>query len=267
MQGLYIENQDNEGLAFVSMITVFPAFHEQLQVFLRKDLRGAMLSKSLEHRTTVKDIIESFGVPHTEVDIITVNGKSCDFSCHVEDCDRICVYPFLANSDIQEAQHLQERVLPRAKFVADVHLGKMARKMRILGLDVSYRNDYSDEELVAVNRNEGRVLLTRDRYLLMHNSVRCGYFVKSSDHLEQVMEVIRRYRLLDELKPFTRCASCNGELHGVTKEEIDAELEPKTRLYFQRFARCAGCGKIFWEGSHFHRLNELIRRLSETCAS
>lgn len=247
------------------MITVFLRFYEELIHFLRKEFSNTVLTKALDHRTTAKDIIESFGVPHTEVDLILVNGTSVDFNYHVDDGDSIDVYPISDSADSSGGLHLQERTLPAARFVADVHLGKLVRKMRILGIDVSYRNDFSDEELLEICQKESRALLTMDRYLLMHNVVRHGYLVRSHNPADQIFEVVRRFTLINELKPFTRCPTCNGLLRPVPKSEVLEQLEPKTKIYFDVFVCCEVCGKIFWEGSHFERLNDLISNLYGAC--
>jgi uncharacterized protein len=247
------------------MLTVSLRFTGELNDFLRKPLRHILLTKSLDHHTTVKDIIESYGVPHTEVDAIFVNGRSVDFNYHVDDGNIIGVYPLAESPVISGTLHLQERSLPEVKFVADVHLGNLARKMRILGLDVTFRNDFSDASLLEINRKEMRTLLTMNRHLLMHNSVRYGYLVRAPHPLEQLCEVCRRFNLLKELKPFTRCANCNGLLQSVAKSEVIERLEPKTRLYFDSFVRCEECSKIFWEGSHVDRLRELIEQVRNTC--
>ena len=241
------------------MLSVQLRFYEELNDFIRKEYRKKQINRHLKHRTTVKDVIESFGVPHTEVDLILVNGKSESFNYHVKDKDKISVYPVFESFDISSITRLQGRHLRNIRFVADVQLGKLAKKLRFLGLDVEYRNDFTNEKILQRVTHGKRVLLTRDRRLLMHNVVQHGYLLRSDLRDKQTVEVVFRFDLADQLNPFARCAECNSVLHTVPKAQILNHLEPKTKLYYQNFVQCERCRKVYWEGSHFIHLNEFVK--------
>jgi uncharacterized protein with PIN domain len=245
------------------MIKVFVRFYEELNDFIRADWRKRQIERQLGHRTTTKDLIESFGVPHTEVDLILANGVSVDFAHRVDDGDIISVYPVFESFDISEVTRLQERPLRDLRFIADCHLGKLAGKMRLLGFDVEYRNDVDDDELATAVVNDKRVLLSRDRRLLMRKIIDRGYLVRSQSPEEQVSEVIRRFDLTRQLRPFTRCARCNGILEPVEKQAVLHLLEPKTKLYFEDFFQCQSCRQVYWQGSHLSAIKELIKKFSD----
>jgi uncharacterized protein len=236
---------------------VVASLHGDLGFFVKNKERPRPAQRVLAHKTSVKDVIESFGVPHPEVDLIIVNGRPVDFSFHLETNTALDVYPISAVS--LSTFRLQARDV-RA-FVADGHLGKLARDLRLLGIDVSYSHDATDRELLATMLQENRALLTRDRPLLMHRVVRTGYFPRSQDPLEQTVEVIRRFGLVRLLKPFSRCLRCNGLLAAVPKETIIDQLEPLTRLYYEDFQRCPQCGQSYWRGSHVAKLENRVKAI------
>lgn len=242
------------------MIKVFVRFYEELNDFIKADWRKQQIERCLGHRTTVKDLIESFGVPHTEVDLILVNGVSVDFAQRVDDSDKISIYPVFESFDISEVTRLQKRPLRDLRFIADCHLGKLARKMRLLGLDVEFRNDIDDEELAAAVVNDRKVLLSRDRRLLMRRVIDRGQLIRSQNPDEQLAEVIKRFDLGRQLQPFTRCARCNGILERVEKAAVLPLLEPKTKLYFEDFFQCRSCRQVYWPGSHLAAIKELVMK-------
>jgi uncharacterized protein with PIN domain len=238
-------------------------FGGDLGFFLRQRHPEEPVIRLLAHKSSVKDIIESCGVPHPEVDLIRCNGKPVDFAFQLEANARLDVYPVSRGSNAVSG--LQERNI--AAFVADGHLGKLARELRLLGFDVSYQHDAEDRDLLATAIQENRALLTRDRPLLMHRVVRNGYYLRSQDPLQQIVEVIRRFELAEKIAPFTRCLRCNGLLFSVPKKSLIAQLEPLTRLYYSDFQQCSHCHRAYWRGSHvekLHRRVELIMgRLGE----
>ena len=232
-------------------------FYEELNDFLPPERRKVTFAHELTRRASVKDLIESFGVPHTEVEVILVNGESVDFSYIVQPGDRISVYPMFESLDVSPLLRLRERPLRDPRFVADANLGQLARYLRLLGFDVVYRNDFADREIARLANQERRIVLTRDRALLQHKIIERGYFVRADKPREQVKELLGRLQLYDALKPFTRCTRCNGELEDVEKDTVLHQLEPKTRKYYERFRRCKSCGQTYWRGSHFNRMEKL----------
>lgn len=215
-------------------------------------------------RTSVKDMIESFGVPHTEIDLILVNRKSVGFDYLINDGDDISVYPVFESLDISGVQHLRPKPLRKPKFVADVHLGRLARYMRMTGLDVLYNNKYDDEEIVKISAGERRAILTKDRGILKRNDVTHGYWVRSTKVKEQLREVISRFDLNKELKEFSRCIECNTKLKKISKGKIIDELPPKVAAWHNEFFCCPSCNKIYWKGSHYQRMLSAIEEVKES---
>jgi uncharacterized protein len=144
-------------------------------------------------------------------------------------------------------------------FILDNHLGKLARYLRLLGLDTLYVSDAADDaELAQTAHDEQRILLTRDRGLLKRSKVIYGYCLRTRDSLAQLTAVLHRFQLHEEITPWTRCLRCNGLLRPVAKEAILDRLEPKTRRYFDEFRICEACGQIYWQGSHFAHLQKIV---------
>lgn len=236
-------------------------FYAELNDFLPPDQRQKTLTYAFEWSASVKDVIEALGVPHTEVDLILANGISVDFTYLVRNGDWISVYPVFEAIDISPLVRVRPRPLRETRFVLDVHLGRLAVYLRMLGFDTLYRNDYPDEELARISSSQGRILLTRDRGLLKRSMVTHGYWIRSTSPQQQLVEVLRRFDLLASLKPFSRCLHCNGLLEGVDKEAISDQLPPKTGQYYDEFHRCRDCGRIYWPGSHFQRMQQFIQSI------
>jgi uncharacterized protein with PIN domain len=237
-------------------------FYEELNDFLAPALRKVTFTHVFDRRASVKDMIESFGVPHTEVDIILVNGHSVDFSYRVQDGDCISIYPVFESLDISPLVRLRPAPLRSPAFVLDTNLGRLARYLRLLGFDCLYENDYEDRDVALLADREQRIVLTRDRALLQRKLITRGYFVREVRPRLQVKEVLARFDLYRLVAPFTRCVRCNGKLQSVDKQTIEHQLEPKTRKYFDIFRQCTRCGQIYWQGSHHARSLRLIEELT-----
>lgn len=233
-------------------------FYEELNDFLAPELRKRDFMHDFGRRTSVKDMIESFGVPHTEVEIILVNGQSVDFSHIVQDGERISVYPMFEGLDVTPLLRLRPQPLRTPRFIIDTNLGRLAGYLRLLGFDCLYRNDYADRAVAETAQREQRTVLTRDRALLQHRIIDRGYFVREVRPRFQVKEVLARFDLYRLIKPFSRCTRCNGELRDVDKATIVDRLEPKTKKYFDAFRLCTGCRQIYWQGSHYERSLKLL---------
>lgn len=225
-------------------------FYAELNDFLLESRKYRRFEIALNRRTSVKDLIESLGVPHTEVEIILANGQSVDFSYIVQKRDDLSIYPMFESVDVTPLLKLRDAPLRETRFVLDCHLGRLARYLRQFGFDTLYRNDYSDDELAKTSASEHRILLTRDRSLLKRSIITHGYFVRAFDPRKQLDEVIRRFDLKSQIVPFGRCTRCNGTVERVDKQAVEHRLEPKTRLYYHDFWQCRGCGQVYWEGSH-----------------
>ncbi|MGB5540613.1 MAG: Mut7-C RNAse domain-containing protein [Gammaproteobacteria bacterium] len=244
------------------MAEVTLRFYAELNDFLAPALRRSDIVHACNRRTSIKDMIESFGVPHTEVDLILVNGESVDFSYIVNAGDRISVYPVFEGMDISPVIRLRPAPLRTPRFIADVNLGRLARYLRLLGFDCRYGNDLTDTEVARISVEESRIVLTRDRALLQQRIITHGYFVRADQPRAQAREVLARLDLYGLVRPFTRCTRCNGVLEIVDKQAVVAELQPKTRKYYEEFRRCTECGQIYWKGSHFERAGRLVAAIS-----
>ena len=150
-----------------------------------------------------------------------------------------------------------------ARFILDVHLGKLARLLRMAGFDTLYRNDLDDPEIIQIAEDENRIVLTRDRGILKNKRVKRGHFVKSPYAKEQLREVIDVFQLKNNIHFLSRCIACNGTIEEVKKEDIEGELKPGTMQYFHEFFRCRDCGKVYWEGSHFDRMMHFYEEMKE----
>ena len=245
------------GRGAVKSFAVLVSCHGGLDFFVKAKRKNHPIQLVLNRKVSVKDAIESCGVPHPEVDLIVCNGQPVDFHFHLEADVAVDVYPVSAR--IFPEFRLQERNV--CAFVADGHLGKLVRDLRLLGIDVSYRRDAEDRELLVTAIKENRSLLTRDRPLLMHRRVRTGYFPRSQRPIEQTVEVIRRFSLTRGLAPLSRCLRCNGLLATVSKETVIEQLEPLTRLYYEDFHQCPRCGQPYWRGSHVSKLEKRVEEI------
>ncbi len=233
-------------------------FYEELNDFLPPERRRASFAYSVAGTRSVKDAIEAIGVPHTEVDLILVDGESVGFERVLRGGERVAVYPVFELLDIAPLQHLRPRPLRQPRFVLDVHLGTLARHLRMAGFDCLYRNDCRDSEIITAAVAERRIILTRDKGLLKQRLVTRGYFVRANEPDAQLREVVRALQLEAGLLPFTRCRECNAELRGVAKAEVLSRLPEKVRAAYDRFQLCPVCGRIYWEGSHYLRLRRLL---------
>lgn len=231
-------------------------FYEELNDFLPPDKRKRTVDYGFNGHPGIKDCIEAQGVPHTEVELILVNGESVGFDYRLQDCDRVAVYPMFESFDVTPLLRLRDAPLRQTAFVLDVNLGKLARRLRLLGFDALYSNRYQDAEVADIATAEQRIVLTRDRRLLHAKRITHGYWVRSVQPEQQTEEVLRRFDLYRQIRPFCRCPVCNGLLKPVDKAEIIDRLEPLTKLYYDEFRACDGCGKLYWEGSHIGKMRQ-----------
>lgn len=236
-------------------------FYAELIDFLSPEHRSGRTESRFDVAGSIKDMIEAHGVPHTEVDLIIANGQSVDFSYRVQDGDQISVFPVFESLDITPIVKVRPEPLRQLRFVADDHLRRLARFLRLIGMDTLYDRAWDDADLVAVSIEQHRVLLTRDIELLKHGSLTHGYFVRSTDPREQVAEVVKRFQI--EPRPFTRCMVCNGEIHPVTKDAVIDLVPPITKEHVHEYRQCTDCGKIYWRGSHYPELLALVEVAKE----
>jgi len=160
--------------------------------------------------------------------------------------------------DITPLIRLRPQPLREVRFVLDGHLGRLAAYLRMLGFDTWYQNHIDDAVLAEISKNEQRILLTRDQGLLKRSTVTHGYWVRATMPREQLREISTRFDLQRMARPFTRCLSCNGLLKSATLDEVTSEVPENAARFYAEFWRCAACGKVFWQGSHYQRMTRLI---------
>lgn len=236
-------------------------FHQALNDFLPVTRRNLSFEHHFTQPGSVKDCIESLGVPHTEVDLIIVNGKSVGFDYKIKAGDHINVYPVLETLDISPINHCRPTLLRKIKFVLDTHLGRLAAYLRMLGFDTLYQNNYEDAELADISVNEKRILLSYDKKLLMRKIITHAYYVRERQPGMQLLEIVKRFDLFNSFKPFTRCMRCNSKLQAVDKTAIKTYLSPRTEKYYEEFSQCNHCKKVYWKGSHYEKMCQQIERL------
>lgn len=233
-------------------------FYDELNDFLPSRQRGTTITHYFDWRASIKDMIESLGVPHAEVDVILVNDAAVDFSHIVVDGDDVHVYPRLEMVATDTALALRPPLPLRARFVLDTHLGRLAAYLRMIGFDTLYRNDYPDDELAQISYQQDRILLTRDIGLLKRSMVVHGYFVRATNPRRQIKEVVQRFDLHDQVAPFKHCMKCNGLLMPVAKQAIIDQLPRSTAQHYDHFHQCQSCAQVYWKGPHFQRMQALI---------
>ena len=238
-------------------------FFGELNDLLPPGRREVSFEEQVDDHASLKHVIESLGIPHTEIGAIVIEGDVVSLASRIPDRSHVQIYPFLYGTNNHSGCLPSGPIQPPAppgepRFILDIHLGKLAVYLRILGFDSLYRNDFDDPTLAEMADRLERILLSKDRRLLMRNQVHFGYCVRSQNPALQTLEVVRRYRLNDRIKPLHRCLDCNTTLEPVEKRAIVDRLEPLTRRYYQEFHHCPGCDKLYWKGSHYDRMRDFI---------
>jgi uncharacterized protein with PIN domain len=237
-------------------------FYEELNDFLAPALRKTSFQHRFTGTPSVKDRIESLGVPHTEVDLILVDGVSVGFDHLLQGGERVAVYPMFERFDIAGLTRLRPEPLRRPAFILDVHLGRLARYLRLLGFDTAYRHtDLGDPEIARLGREQHRIVLTRDVGLLKRALVTHGAFLHHTAPRKQVEEVLRRFDLWRLVRLFSRCSHCNGPLQPIARADVAGRVPPRVWEYQRVFYRCADCEHLYWAGTHGERVRDWLEPL------
>jgi uncharacterized protein with PIN domain len=235
-------------------------FYEELNDFLPPERRRQCFRHRYTDTPSVKDAVEALGVPHTEIDVILVDGRSVGFGHRLRGGERVAVYPVFERLDVSPLTRLRPRPLRVTRFIADIHLGTLARYLRLLGFDTVWRNDLTDEEIIERSLAEQRIILTRDVGILRNGRVTHGYWPRSTEPLSQLEEVVHALQLGNDFAPYSRCLECNGECVAISRPEAAGKVPLQVFLVYRDFRRCTGCGRVYWPGSHVERLDDVIRR-------
>lgn len=242
-------------------------FYEELNDFLPPDRRGKEFTCACARAATAKHMIEALGVPHTEVEVVLVNGESVGFGRLLKDGDRVAVYPKFEALDISPLLRVREHPLRRVRFVADAHLGGLAHLLRMAGFDTLYDNGFDDGEISALAAREERIVLTRDRELLKRRAITHGCYVHALKSVAQLREIVQRLDLAGQLRPFSLCLYCNTPLRSIPKAGLAARVPPQSFAYYEDFTTCDHCGRIYWQGSHWQRMRQLLHDILPTPSS
>jgi hypothetical protein len=244
------------------MVIAHFRFYSELNNFLAPPLRQRSFSRRCACNASVKHMIEALGVPHTEVDEIIVNGGAVDFSYRLRDGDQVAVYPW--DTPVAMRRHLPSP--EEARFIADAHLGQLAKRLRMLGFDVLYRNDYSDAEVARIAATESRIVLTRDRDLLIRKEIARGCYLHAIATDAQLAQVVNRFSLAQSVRAFSRCLTCNGLLQAVEKAAVAQRVPYHSRHIYDRFYECQDCTQVYWEGSHVARMRMRVEQALRAAA-
>lgn len=233
-------------------------FYEELNDFLPVNRQKIDFEIEFKSKRSIKDMIEALGVPHTEVDLILINGKSVDFNYIIKSEDRVSVYPVFELLNIESVTHLRKIPLRCTKFIANVNMGDIAKYMRLLGLDVYYDPSISAQEIIKISKNENRIILTKSRKLLKFKEVSHGIFIHPGKMEDQIRKIIDFLDIKNQIRPFSRCLLCNNLLESIPKENILDRIPPKVKEFYDEYNHCTSCDRIYWKGSHQIKMQNVI---------
>ena len=228
-----------------------------LQDFLDANSTGKRFPVSFKMHPAAKDLIESQGIPHTAIFKLEVNGTQKSLNYNVKEGDHIVIHPF----DSVESSAFDPIYTTPESFIADVHLGKLVKTLRLLGFDTAFNQEWDDETIIARSNEKQRMILTRDLELLKHGDTNWGYWVRATNPDKQIEELFERFQLTEHLHPFTRCMECNGILQQTDLESIKELVPPKVQEWHSTYWQCSNCEQVYWQGSHFKKLKQKVERL------
>jgi uncharacterized protein with PIN domain len=240
------------------MVTATFRFYEELNDFLAPERRKREFASPCARAATTKHMIEALGVPHTEVELILVNGESAGFDKLLEEGDRVAVFPKFEMLDITPVLRVREHPMRTIRFLADAHMGGLAHLLRMAGFDTLYDNNFDDKEIETIVVRDSRVVLTRDRELLKRRAITHGCYVHTLKPPEQLCEIVERLDLGRHVRPFTLCLECNIPLHSIEKAKVLDRIPQSVRERFENFSTCDSCGRVFWAGSHWQRMRGML---------
>ncbi|MFO7877638.1 MAG: Mut7-C RNAse domain-containing protein [Desulfovermiculus sp.] len=236
-------------------------FHRELTEFLPASTTDGIIRYELNRRSSIKDIVESLGPPHTEIGKIRVHNQPVDFGFIPEPGQTIHLHPLLPPVNPCLPSLLRPHPLPELRFIVDVNVGKVAKLLRMLGLDAAFHFSWRDEQIADKADREGRIALSKDRGLLKRKQIMWGRLVRGHTPNEQFLDVMNFFEIHPPFAIFSRCLACNMTLEPVAKKDIEYRLKPKTRLYYHRFYLCPQCQRIYWRGSHYQRMQSWLQKI------
>jgi uncharacterized protein with PIN domain len=243
----------------MDMCTLY--FHRELTEFLPASTTDGIIRYELNRRASIKDIVESLGPPHTEIGKITVHNRPVDFGFIPRPGQVLHLHPLVPPVNPCLPSLLRPYFLTEMRFIVDVNVGKLAKLLRILGLDAAFHFSWRDEQIAEKADREGRIALSKDHGLLKRTRIVWGRLIRANTPDEQLREVLAFFDIKPPFAIFTRCLACNQPLQPVAKKDIEHRLKPKTKLYYQRFHICPQCHRIYWRGSHYQRMHAWLQKI------
>jgi uncharacterized protein with PIN domain len=240
------------------MNNVFFRFYEELNGYLPEGKGKVWFEYVFSGAVSIQEVFQAMEIPTDEVDLILVNQESRGLDYTLHDGDRISVYPVFELFDLSGISQVREKPLRNPRFICDVHLGRLCKYLRMLGWDTLYSNQYSPDEIIAIARQEKRIILSRSYQLTRHKEVTHSYWIWSPDPLVQIKDLIRKMDLSNLTNPLTRCLNCNHKIVPIEKQKILNRLQAGTAQYFKEFFICPACDQIYWEGSHYENMFDFI---------
>lgn len=157
--------------------------------------------------------------------------------------------------------------IQKQSFVVDAMLGKLAKKLRILGYDSKYFSTIEDDKIISIAKNEKRVILTKDEQLtkIAEKQIASFVLIRGNYELEQIAQINSKFKL-DKFVIDTdnsRCIACNGKLESVEKYKIIGKVPEGVIEREKKFWICDSCKKVYWEGTHFKKLQEFATKLND----
>ncbi len=232
--------------------------YAELNDFLSAKQKYTSFNYRIKTPAVVSEAITSIGIPLSEVDLILVNSTPVERFYRLSSGDYISVYPVFESFDISSLKNIEREPLRKTKFIADAHLGKLTKYLRMLGFDTLYRNDFGDDEIINISLRDKRIILTRDKRLLNSRKVTHGYYIRAIDKHEQLTEVVNKFDLISQFKPFIRCMTCNSILVRKSPDKVKDLIGINIAYSYEEFYYCESCHKVFWKGSHFKRMESQI---------
>ena len=235
--------------------------YEELNDYLPREQRKVAFTHVVAMDTPAAVLLHDLGIPAEKVEMILVNGASVGLGHRLQDGDRISVYPVFESFDISEQLRVRAHPLREPRFVLDAHLGKLAAYLRMLGFDSLYKNDFKDRVLMALSRNKGRILLSKDQDLVYKSGLTRVYEVKAQRPRSQLTEVVERFDLYRGIQPFQRCMLCNALLETAHKSDVAGRVPRLVLQTHDAFRICPACNKVYWAGTHHQHMHRFIHDL------
>jgi uncharacterized protein len=235
--------------------------YEELNAFLPSHQQKKDFTIQIDSNTQIQELLDILKLPISKVDLILLNGESAGLDYQLNAGDRISIYPVFETFNIDSINRLREIPLRRLRFACDVHLGKLAKYLRMLGLDVFYKNDIYYYQIINLSLEQERIILTKDNELVKDKRITRAYLVKQSNPRMQLFEIISYFDLIGIIKPLSRCLKCNLSVQPVEKNSIKKQVPAPILNLHQSFMKCYGCKRIYWMGSHYQAMMNWISRI------